>query len=58
MRAQVIRLSPVTTGRQTQGDLVAYSNPSGAELPNPAAAVSQARTDFGIERETEDEKER
>lgn len=41
-QAGVVGLSPVTTGLQTQGDLLAYSNPSGSELPKQAAAVSQA----------------
>ncbi len=41
-QARVVRLSPVTTGLQTQRDLVAYSNPSGSGLPKQAAAVSQA----------------
>lgn len=40
--ARVVELSPVTSGPQTQRDLLAYSNPSRSELPNRAAAVAQA----------------
>lgn len=52
--SRVVRLSPVTTASQTQRDLLAYSNPSGSDLPKQAAVSKGEFTpNFGIENKAE-----